>query len=562
MKCIIRASILLAVAVLYGVAQTPDNSVCASCHDQAKKLPHSVHASLSCTTCHPGHEDYPHPAGLAKPRCSDCHSKQGDDYSKGVHGQALAGGNQAAPDCSTCHNDAHEVLQPESTAFRKTIPDICGLCHSDIADQYKQSVHGTAIARGEMSAAVCTDCHGEHMILSPKNAASPVFGRNVRNTCGQCHGNRRLAQRFGLPADRLTTFDASYHGLAAAGGSETVANCSSCHGIHNILPSSDPRSMINPKNLPKTCGKCHPGAGTRFAIGPVHLEEAGNKTPAALAWVRSFYLLVIPFTIGVMVLHHAGDWVCKLIRYFRGVPAARVPVTEGEMRMYRFERISHALLAVSFIVLAWSGLALKFPDAIWAKPFQLGASLGVRRNIHRIAAVVMMGVAAMHVYSLIFNRKLRKHWFDLLPKRRDPRDAAQMLAYNLGLRNERPKLPDHSYIEKAEYWAVVWGAIVMVVTGGLLWATNFSLHYLPKLFLDIATSVHWYEAVLATLAILVWHFYSVLFDPDIYPMDTAWLTGKSPRRRDSEDKPESGDESEPESQEAKESPELEETHKA
>jgi hypothetical protein len=77
---------------------------------------------------------------------------------------------------------------------------------------------------------------------------------------------------------------------------------------------------------------------------------------------------------------------------------------------------------------------------------------------------------------------------------------------------------------------VVWGAVVMALTGVMLWANNLMLALLPKLWLDVATSVHFYEAVLATLAIVVWHFYSVIFDPDVYPMDTAWFSGFSARK--------------------------------
>jgi hypothetical protein len=76
---------------------------------------------------------------------------------------------------------------------------------------------------------------------------------------------------------------------------------------------------------------------------------------------------------------------------------------------------------------------------------------------------------------------------------------------------------------------VVWGAIVMAASGIMLWANNLMLRLLPKTWLDVAISVHFYEAVLATLAILVWHFYSVIFDPDVYPLDMAWLTGVSVR---------------------------------
>jgi len=88
-------------------------------------------------------------------------------------------------------------------------------------------------------------------------------------------------------------------------------------------------------------------------------------------------------------------------------------------------------------------------------------------------------------------------------------------------------------VEKAEYWALVWGSVIMMVTGILLWGNTLAMKWMPKVILDLATSVHFYEAVLATLAIVVWHFYFVVFDPDVYPMDTAWLTGKSPRKEPS-----------------------------
>lgn len=104
-----------------------------------------------------------------------------------------------------------------------------------------------------------------------------------------------------------------------------------------------------------------------------------------------------------------------------------------------------------------------------------------------------------------------------------------MFCYNIGLTSTRPALSSHSYIEKAEYWAVVWGTALMAVTGVMLWANNWMLAWLPKVWLDFVVTLHLYEAILATLAIFVWHFYGVIFDPDVYPMDTAWLTGRSAR---------------------------------
>ncbi len=507
---------------------------CTTCHDQGQKLAKSAHAGLPCDTCHESHEKFPHPANIPKPVCGTCHADQAGDYAEGVHGLARKAGNEGAPDCGVCHGSAHELLTPSSDTFRKGVPDTCGMCHSDVADQYRTSVHGQAVARGVNEAPICTDCHGEHKIIKPSNEASPVNAAHIRDTCGSCHGDVRLTRKFGLPSDRLVSFDSSYHGLAGKAGAQTVANCASCHGVHNILASSDPKSTINPRNLPKTCGKCHPGAGTRFAISEVHLSP-GAKEPKPLTWVRSFYLFLIPVTIGLMALHQAGDWIRKLIR-MRFRPAlhrASGPAGHGALRMLPFERLQHAVMALSFIVLVWTGFALKYPDQWWARPLLvLEGKVLVRSLIHRIAAVIFISVSVTHLVSLIVNRKLREHWKEMLPNTNDPREAMSNFAYNLGLGDQPPGRSSHSYIEKAEYWAVVWGAVVMVATGLLLWANNLALRFLPKVWLDVATSIHFYEALLATLAIVVWHFYSVIFDPDVYPLNTAFLTGISVKTRE------------------------------
>ena len=252
---------------------------CSSCHEQAQKLVKSAHTGLTCDTCHESHEKYPHPAGIAKPSCTTCHADQAGDYAGSAHGLARKSGNEGAPDCGLCHGSAHELLPPKTQTFRAAVPDTCGMCHTDVVEQYRSSVHGQAMARGITQAPLCTDCHGEHKIVKHTNETSPVNAAHIRDTCGSCHGDLRLSRKFGLPSDRMISFDSSFHGLAAKGGSQTVANCASCHGVHNILPSSDAKSTINAKNLPTTCGKCHPGAGQRFAIGPVHTAEGAASRP-------------------------------------------------------------------------------------------------------------------------------------------------------------------------------------------------------------------------------------------------------------------------------------------
>jgi cytochrome b subunit of formate dehydrogenase len=529
-------------ATAYAADQAPA-AECASCHDQGKKLEKSAHTGLPCEACHDSHETYPHPANIPKPQCVTCHQDQAADYAGSVHGLARKAGNDGTPDCSLCHGSAHELLPPKSQAFRMAVPDTCGMCHSEVVEQYRASVHGQALAAGITQAPLCTDCHGEHKIVKHTNQASPVNGANIRETCGSCHGDVRLTRKFGMPSDRLVSFDASFHGLAAKAGSQTVANCASCHGVHNILPSSDPKSTINPKNLSKTCGQCHAGAGTRFAISQVHVAE-GRGEPAMLRWVRRFYLLVIAVTIGLMLLHQGGDWMRKLIRLrfqrrtvLRRSEVAAAAGAHSGVRMLPFERVQHAVLAISFITLVWSGFALKYPDSWWTGLLLLEGAHPVRSIIHRIAAVVFIAVSITHLVSLIVNRRLREHWKEMLPNGNDPREAVSGFAYNLGLGSVQPRRSSHSYVEKLEYWAVVWGAIVMASTGLLLWANNLAMRFLPKSWLDVATSVHFYEAVLATLAILVWHLYATIFDPDIYPLNTAFLTGYSSKKSEPSPEP-------------------------
>jgi len=538
-----RSPILIAIlgAAFWGTVAFAQSGgeVCASCHaDQVKKIQASAHAEVGCTTCHAKHEGYPHPAGVPKPQCSECHADIVGEHAASVHGQALKHGNSAAPTCGVCHGDAHELKPTKSAAFHQGIPDTCGMCHTEIATQFKASVHGQAVAKGIPEAPVCTNCHGEHQILSPRSAASSVNPAHVRETCEQCHGNVQLSKRFGLPTDRILSFDESYHGLASKAGSQTVANCASCHGVHNILPSSDPKSTVNVRNLPPTCGRCHPGAGTRFAIGQMHQIE-GRAEPVPVMWIRIGYSIIIPLTLGLMFVHNLGDWLRKL--HAKRFQPARARVSEvlharrREIRMYPFERVQHALLVLSFLTLVWTGFALKYPDQWWAQVLvHWERSFPVRGVVHRIAGAVMIAVSAVHVSSLLASRRLRQHWTLLFPRRSDVPETILNFAYNLGLRRERPNISPHSYIEKAEYWAVIWGTAIMALSGILLWANNWTLRLLPKIALDIATSIHFYEAVLATLAIFIWHFYSVIFDPDVYPLETAFLTGVSVKEEEAE----------------------------
>jgi len=521
-----------------GRATTPaeDAATCGACHDeQPKKIATSAHASMACSTCHPHHEEFPHPEGIPKPQCGSCHQRESRSYTLGIHGRERAKGNEAAPDCAVCHSAAHETQPAGTEAFRKNVPSLCGTCHGEIESQYEQSVHGQAVARGIIAAPVCTSCHGEHEIQPPKNPASTVNAAHIPETCGRCHGDVQLTRRFNMPRDTLVSYESSFHGLALKAGRETVANCASCHGIHNILPPEDPRSTINPRNLPKTCGKCHAGAGASVTLSRVHWV-AGRQEPRPVTWVRVGYTVLIPLVIGLMLLNVCGDWIRKMV-VLRFRPG-RTPVLRPKLARFRMpptERFQHGVLMLSFTVLAWSGFALVYPDAWWALPLShWETTWPVRGTIHRIAAGVFVALCLVHVFELIVNRPARRRWLTVIPRHRDVPEAVGTFAYNLGLRSSPPMIWPQSWIAKAEYWALVWGALVMSMTGSLLWANTFFLRWLSKQWFDVATAIHFYEALLATLAILVWHFYYVMFDPDVYPMNPSWLTGFSIRSRKAE----------------------------
>lgn len=512
-----------AAAARNGDTQSP---TCQSCHGPAHKIlaaedPQSRVAKknlpLTCGSCHSN------PDFLAKHQIPFAHPVEA--YRLSVHARSLTAGNTAAASCSDCHG-SHGILpgrDPRSKINHWNVPATCGACHTEIKKTYDASVHGQAVARGSRDAPVCTDCHGEHNILAPENPESLVNPARVSSvTCGRCHSDARLNARYALPADRVPTFSDSYHGLEARAGGQSVANCASCHGVHNIFPSSDLRSTVNPANLARTCGACHPGAGTSFAIGPVHVLPESRSEHPVVKWIRWTYWLLIPFAIGFMFLHHFLDFLRKFRR-----PEHRVDSGEQVMRMNLNFRIAHWLTAVSFPVLVFTGFALKFPESWWARPVLIWEGhFAFRGLIHRVAAVVLLVSLAYHVCHLILVRRDRAFLRAMIPEIKDLQDLMGMLSYNLGFSKIHPTFGKFNYVEKIEYMAFLWGTAVMALSGYLLWFNNFALHYFPKWVTDAATALHFYEAILATFAILIWHFYTVIFDPDVYPMERSWLTGK------------------------------------
>lgn len=313
---------------------------CGKCHAQVvenfKKSKHGQELlknnekAPTCITCHGEHDiksvlmsDEFSKINIAD-KCLDCHKDgkiphknyKGEEelitgYKNSVHYEALKKGNLNAPTCSDCHG-AHEMEKadnPDSKISKKNIANTCGRseCHSDQYNKYRGSIHEVGVSKGNMDAPACNNCHGNHGIITKKNDDKLAKSRDLIQLCSNCHASVEMTERNDLPTKVSETYKESFHGLATRGGSKEAANCESCHGYHNVRPSDDSLSTINKKNLPQTCGKCHPGAEQILFTSKIHLTDTEKDSPWVY-WITRFYIFLIIVLISYMTLHNILDY--------------------------------------------------------------------------------------------------------------------------------------------------------------------------------------------------------------------------------------------------------------
>jgi len=368
-----RQLVLLSLACLVRLCAAELD--CVSCHDEkAGPFQASVHATLKCTGCHSDITAFPHPENSGKVNCGTCHADNAADVAASVH--AKAGVPQA---CIGCHGEPHGILTSKdaaSSTYATNLPRTCGTCHSksfpdqrgkQIYAQYLDSIHGMAVTKqGLLVAANCSSCHGTHKILASRDPQSRTNHANIPSTCGACHQGPLTAYRSGIHGQKvaagntrapvcsdchtahqiarvetaewqmkttatcgrchvqqLRTYHDTFHAQVSALGYVDTAHCWDCHGFHDILPASNPKSTVARANLITTCGKCHSGANRGFVTYEPHADRHNAQAYPLLHFASVFMNLLLSGVLGLFVLHTIL-WLIRSTAEHRAARAERI----------------------------------------------------------------------------------------------------------------------------------------------------------------------------------------------------------------------------------------------
>ena len=520
-----------------------DPATCLGCHGDkipVRAFAESVHGKNACTSCHVDITDLAkHMKGeikVQKVQCERCHKKQNAEHYASVH---ISKGVM----CADCHTDIH--VHKYWKGDKRIVVAKCVQCHDKEA-VYQKSIHGKAVAAGNMDSAACNDCHGLHEIKplgDPKSHANREFHTKV---CLKCHSDAEMMKRNNVFNVAVKTYMESYHGKNyRLGFPEKVAGCADCHTAHSVLPKDDPNSSVNPANLVNTCAKCHSKASVLFTKYYAHGEHSDREKYPIL------YYTFLAMT-GLLLSTFSVFWVHTLLWMFRGFVENREKadklasgehhhvVPEAHKQYRRFNRVHifmHILVITSFLGLSLTGLPLKFSTQHWA--ISLMNLYGGSANagfIHRICAGITFVYFAMALTMSINFLFIKKDipgnpiqrlfgpdslCFNL----RDILDVTRMVRWFF-FRGPKPTFERWTYWEKFDFVAVFWGMFAIGGSGLMLWFPELFGQFLPGWAFNVATIVHSDEALLATGFIFSVHFFNTHGRPEKFPMDFVIFNGQ------------------------------------
>jgi len=556
-----------------GVALKPVN--CATCHEgPAREYAGSIHGvshtlgasgAASCSDCHGKHDILSHTDTKAStyklnlPKtCAACHSNEGltqeyqikyphvaDQYMESIHGRALMEmGLIVAPSCNDCHgiHDIKRAVDRDSPIHGGNVAKTCGKCHVKVEQIYNQSVHGKLLEDPNGKGPVCSDCHTAHEVEKPQNGH---FKMASDKRCGRCH------------EDSLTHYRDTYHGKAMALGKPNVASdvaaCYDCHGHHDVLPPSDPKSRLSKQNILETCRKCHPEAQQGFTGYKPHANPLNRQSDPVLHWT---FVFMTSLLVGVFVFFggHTAAWLVRAgylylndSKTFRETKISTQTGGEWFTRFAPIERFLHFLVVTSFLLLVITGMPLKFYYTNWAKTmFDVIGGAESARALHRFGAIVTFLYFGIHLVVLIGKAwkgrhrvrdsrtgkaSLKRLWGvvfgpdSMIPTMQDWRDFVAHNKWFFG-KGPKPHFDRWTYWEKFDYFAVFWGVFIIGSSGLVMWFPDFFTRFLPGWIINVALIIHSDEALLAAGFIFSIHFFNTHFRIEKFPMDTVIFSGR------------------------------------
>ncbi len=522
-------------------------------------LANSVHSNIQCVKCHTGASpNLPRPCKtIDHVDCSNCHVEVSNKYFTSGHGKDYLRKVKGAPYCTNCHG-THKIksrYDDSSPIYRMNIPKLCGSCHKtggtankvaklkevNAYHDYSISIHGKGlIQQGLLVSAVCTDCHTTHHELKESDSLSSVYPENVPGTCAKCHKsiyekyitsihsilnkNKDKAETYPTCAtchsphlisetdrDKFMTeitvqcgschkklsesYKYTFHGKAYLLGDMNAARCSDCHGSHHILKVNNPNSMVGYKNIVTTCKKCHKDATLEFTGYLTHATHSNNPVLSWSFWAMTGLLLVVFGFFGM----HTLLWLpTSLKRRKNNKHVAPVGRAKYYRRFNSTQRLTHILVILSFLLLALTGMTLKFAHMEWASwVAQILGGVRSAGRIHRFAAVITFGYFAYHLFTLFQLRAKEGIGFkqfifgknSLMFNKQDIKDFGASIRWFFG-KGPRPEYGRWTYWEKFDYFAVFWGVAIIGLSGLILWFPEFFTHFIPGWAINVAQIIH------------------------------------------------------------------------
>ena len=516
------ASILQLILVLPAHAQREpaliEGQVCSECHP-VDSLRTAVHgAEAACLSCHSvdSHREMPRDSAVAARErsnvCAECHADLQPSHPHTTID---------APICTDCHV---EHTGPEVAASAPLMAQRCGACHEAELSEFETGAHADAIAVDGPNADLpsCETCHPSH-----DSAYASVSGARLEATalCIRCHSDELLIGSHDLPELAARSFEEDFHGATLQSlwnhpqGTDQpdILVCSDCHGAHAV-------EWLAREEVVAVCLECHEGASERIAGAWLGHDRVGPNN-AVLIWaIRLFYYSFVPIVLGGLLLNISLDLRHQRRLALTGHVHGRAGI--GVTRFSLLERVEHFMAMTSFILLVVTGLPQISPQStIGSALIGLWGGIGTTRTIHRITGVLFVALLVLHVSRGVVTAARNRRLPAMVPTRKDFSDTLQAVRHFLGLA-PAPLVGKFDFRAKFEYWGLFLGGTLMSVTGFmLLFPETFSWIF-PGSFIAAGRVLHGLEGTFAVLVVILWHSWSVILRPEIFPLDRSMFTGK------------------------------------